>query len=78
LHYEILVNGEKINPADRTSHLVDPQQIIDSRTPTLQKEYNGGTLPEVTVVGQSPEAPQRPLSQIPIPEIKITEIVPNK
>jgi len=78
LHYEILVNGEKINPADGTSHLVDPQQIIDSRTPTLQKEYNGGTLPEVTVVGQSPEAPQRPLSQIPIPEIKITEIVPNK
>ena len=74
LHYEVSVDGTKINPANGANHLVDPQQIIDSRTPTQQPEYSGGTLPEVTVVGQSPEATQRPLPQIPVPEIKTPEI----
>ena len=73
LHYEISVNGSNINPANGANHLVDPQQIIDSSTPTQQPEYNGGTLPEVTVVGQSPEAPQRPL-----PEISVSEIILKK
>ena len=76
LHYEVSVDGTKINPANGANHLVDPQQIIDSRTPTQEPEYSGGTLPEVTVVGQSPEATQRPLPQIPVSEIKIPEIKP--
>ena len=74
LHYEISVNGTNINPANGANHLVDPQQIIDSSTPTQQPEYNGGTLPEVTVVGQSPEAPQRPLPEISVPEIILKKI----
>lgn len=76
LHYEISVDGTKINPANGANHLVDPQQIIDYRTPTQQPEYSGGTLPEVTVVGQSPEATQRPLPQVPVTEIKTPEIKP--
>jgi murein DD-endopeptidase MepM/ murein hydrolase activator NlpD len=74
LHYEISVNGTNINPANGANHLVDPQQIIDSSTPTQQPEYNGGTLLEVTVVGQSPEAPQRPLPEISVPEIILKKI----
>ena len=76
LHYEVSVDGTKINPANGANHLVNPQQIIDSRTPTQQPEYSGGTLPEVTVVGQSSEATQRPLPQIPVQEIKTPEIKP--
>jgi RHS repeat-associated protein len=74
LHYEVSVDGTKINPTNGANHLVDAQQIIDSRTPTQQPEYNGGTLPEVTVVGQSPEVIQRALPQIPVTEIKTPEI----
>lgn len=76
LHYEVSVDGTKINPANGANHLVDPQQIIDSRTPTQQSEriYEGGALPEVPVVGHSPEATQRPLPQIPVTEIRTPEI----
>lgn len=76
LHYELSVDGTKINPANGADHLVDPQQIIDSRTPTQQAEYSGGILPEVTVVGQSPEATQRPPFQIPVTEIEMPKIEP--
>lgn len=48
--------------------------MIDSRTSTQQPEYSGRTLPEVTVVRQSPEAKLRPL--VPVAEIKISKIKP--
>ncbi|MBP1618714.1 MAG: hypothetical protein H6Q14_2541 [Bacteroidetes bacterium] len=75
LHYEISVDGTKINPANGTNHLVDPQQIIDSRSTTQQPEvsYSGGTLPEVTVVGHAPETP---MPQVPVTEVKAPEIKP--
>jgi len=76
LHYEVSVDGTKINPANGANHLVDPQQIINSRTSTQQPEYSGGTLPEVTVVGQRPQATQRPLPQIPVTETRTPEIRP--
>jgi len=78
LHYEVSVDGTKINPANGANHLVDPQQIIDSRTPTQQSEriFEGGALPEVPVVGHSPEATQRSLPQIPVTEIRTPEIKP--
>ena len=43
LHYEIQINGEKINPANGSNSLIDPQQSIAPR--------DGGTIPTVQVNG---------------------------
>ncbi len=78
LHYEISVDGNKINPANEANHMVDPQQIIDSRSSSQQPErsYDGGTLPEVTVVGRAPETAPRPIPLVPITEVNVPEIKP--
>lgn len=56
LHYEIKIDGVKVNPATSSTNLIDPQQFI---TP-----INGGTLHEVVVT-----AP-KPVQLVPVPEIK--------
>ena len=72
LHYEVSIDGTKVNPATSTDHLIDPQKVIDARTSEQQPEktYEGGTLPEVTVVGQSPTTNQELLPEIPVTELK--------
>ncbi|MBP1616079.1 MAG: hypothetical protein H6Q13_3527, partial [Bacteroidetes bacterium] len=61
LHYEIIIDGVKVNPTTSKTDLIDPQQII---TP-----INGGTLPEVVVEGQKP-SPTIPKPVIePLPQI---------
>ena len=56
LHYEIKIDGVKVDPATSSTNLIDPQQLI---TP-----LNGGTLPEVVVTGP------KPVTVVPVPEIK--------
>ena len=56
LHYEIKIDGVKVNPATSTTNLLDPQQLI---TP-----LDGGTLSEIVVT-----AP-KPVQEVLIPEIK--------
>ncbi len=56
LHYELIIDGVKVDPATSATNLIDPQQLI---TP-----LNGGTLPEVVVI-----AP-KPAIEVPVPEIK--------
>ncbi|MDD3037133.1 RHS repeat-associated core domain-containing protein [Bacteroides sp.] len=44
LHYEINVNGIKVNPTTSTTSLIDPQNLIEP--------IDGGSLPEVVVNGR--------------------------
>lgn len=56
LHYEIKIDGVKVNPATSSKNLIDPQQFI---TP-----INGGTLPEVVITAA------KPVQTVIVPEIK--------
>jgi RHS repeat-associated protein len=65
LHYEVKIDGVKVDPATSAANLIDPQQLI---TPV-----NGGTLPEVVVT-----AP-KPVQVMPVPEIKpLSTPLPDK
>ena len=62
LHYELNIDGQRVNPATSPNGLIDPQVRL---TPIL--------LPEVLIKGQSPtpKLPQFGITEIRFPEIKI-------
>ena len=60
LHYEIKVNGERINPATSENTLFDPQSLL---IPTI----DGGTLPEVII---TPMVKLEPITDIKL-EIEV-------
>ena len=56
LHYEIMINGENINPAENSKSLVNPQIFI--------AEIDGGTLPSIIVITERAKLP-------PLPNVEI-------
>ena len=50
LHYELRIDGQLVNPAISPSELIDPQRLIE-------KDIEGGTLPEILVVGEKQNRP---------------------
>ena len=50
LHYELRIDGQLVNPAISPSALIDPQRLIE-------KDIDGGTLPEILVVGEKQNRP---------------------
>ena len=50
LHYELRIDGQLVNPAISPSELIDPQRLIEN-------DIEGGTLPEILVVGEKQNRP---------------------
>ena len=50
LHYELRIDGQLVNPAVSSSELIDPQRLIE-------KDIDGGSLPEILVVGEKQNRP---------------------
>jgi murein DD-endopeptidase MepM/ murein hydrolase activator NlpD len=68
LHYELSLDGQRVDPATSATSLLDPQAMI---TPV--------PLPEVQVQGQGSSQITNPLPipQLPVPEIRIPDVLPN-
>ncbi len=78
LHYEIIVDGVKVNPATGSNGLIDPQKLITSTNGGQQSEtpLNGGSLQEVVIQGQGSATIPAPTPQLPVPEVKASDIKP--
>ena len=70
LHYEIVLNGKRINPAIDSNTLIDPQELIKPDNNT----YLGGCLNGLTVTKQiQNESPQTYIKvELPTPKLPIT------